>query len=651
MSSNKIWVSGVGFEVDARCYRWDEGPGFDAHPNRCVNPGRPCGGGGVHAYGTKSPTTRANRWARRPQLRKYGTGLPPLAAVQGVVRQFVLHHDGLGSSKQCFEVLQNERALSCHFLIDNDGTIYQTLDLAYMGFHAGGFNARSVGVELCNRGDAKRFPSFYSRTDPKRNVATCKIHGHVYLAFDYTPEQYRAMRSLTKALARALPNMPIDYPQLSPGYQAWEVIPDAKSYAGLLGHYHTVRKKWDPGPFDFKVFCESLRGQLSFPVSIDLASAEGGRKGMEVPSDDTQRSAAVDKLHKRNEMTDGGFFPVGPYGEHRVWHGGLHVPGKLKEPIYAPFPGRLMAVRTGAPLSAVGETNFVLLRHDLRVGQEAVRFYTLLFHLADEASTDPEAKGAPLWLKSKGWQTAKTRGQVVLLDEPVEAGDIVGRMGMAGPVDTRRPQVHVEMFAMEDIAPKIGLKGFKLIDGTASGRFAPADVISPTVDADKNGQLSRRELVTFFSSPETRLARRLVTLHVSEWTAEPSWREELARSPEFRDLGKRDLEDLVSQQVDPTLWWTDQVAKHARLQPDGVVFHYNPIALIGAINDRLQEYKTLAANGKNAFAKEDAKEKPPDVHGDEEDEAIEHMLDESELKEVDYGRDLTLEDLANGFPD
>lgn len=649
MPSNKIWVSGVGFEVDAKCYRWDEGPNYDAHPNRCVHPARACGGGGVHAYGTKKPTTRANRWARRPLLRKYGSGLPPLAAVQGVVRQFVLHHDGLGSSKQCFEVLQNERALSCHFLVDNNGDIYQTLDLAYMGFHAGGFNARSIGVEMCNRGDAKRFPNFYSRSDPKRNVATCKIHDHVYLAFDFTPEQYRAMRSLTRAIARALPNIPIDYPQLSPGYQAWEVIPNAKSYAGLLGHYHTIRKKWDPGPFDFKEFCESLRGQLSFPVS--LGKVADGFKPQEVPTDDSARSAAVEKLHKRNEMRDGGYFPVGPYGENRLWHGGLHIPGKPKEKVYTPFPGRLLAVRTGAPPSAVGDVNFVLMRHDLRVGKEAARFYTLMFHLASEAGTDPEGKDSPIWLKSKGWKAKGRSGQVTLLDEPVEAGDVVGRIGQGGPIDNRQPQVHVEIFSMEDIAPKIGLKGFKLIDGTATGRFAPVDVVTNTMDSDKDGQLSRRELVSFFTSPENRLARRLVTLHVSEWTAEPSWREELKRSPEFRDLKKKELDELVSEQIDPTLWWDDRVAKHAKLAPDGVVFHYNPIALIGAINDRLQEYKTLAANGKNAFAKEDAKEKPPDVFGDEQDEAIDTMLDESELKEEDFGRDLTLEDLANGFPD
>ena len=240
---------------------------------------------------------------------------------------------------------------------------------------------------------------------------------------------------------------------------------------------------------------------------------------------------------------------------------------------------------------------------------------------------------------------------MVLLDEPIEGGDVIGRVGQGGPIDSRHAQIHLEMFAMEDIAPKVGLKGFKLVDGTASGRFAPADVIDKSVDGDGDGKLSRRELVSFFGSPQNKLARRMVTLHVSEWASEPDWREALLRSPEFRDFGKKKIDEMVREQIDPTLWWDARIAKHARIQPDGVVFHYNPIALIGAINDRLQEYKTLAANGKNAFKKEDAKEKPPDVHGDEEDEAIEHMLDESELKEVDKGKNLTLEDLANGFPD
>ena len=33
-----------------------------------------------------------------------------------------------------------------------------------------------------------------------------------------------------------------------------------------MGHYHCTPRKWDPGPFDFKEFCEKLRGQRSFPL-------------------------------------------------------------------------------------------------------------------------------------------------------------------------------------------------------------------------------------------------------------------------------------------------------------------------------------------------------------------------------------------------
>ena len=87
---------------------------------------------------------------------------PPLDAVKAVIKQFVIHHDGCTSADMCFTVLQNERGLSCHFLIDNDGTIYQTIDLALMAYHAAEWNTASIGVEFCNRGDAKKEPNYYS---------------------------------------------------------------------------------------------------------------------------------------------------------------------------------------------------------------------------------------------------------------------------------------------------------------------------------------------------------------------------------------------------------------------------------------------------------------------------------------------------------
>ena len=44
------------------------------------------------------------------------------------IDKIVVHWDGCLNSKQCAKVL-SERGLSAHFCIDNDGTIYQTMDM------------------------------------------------------------------------------------------------------------------------------------------------------------------------------------------------------------------------------------------------------------------------------------------------------------------------------------------------------------------------------------------------------------------------------------------------------------------------------------------------------------------------------------------
>jgi hypothetical protein len=60
------------------------------------------------------------------RVRGGGWDLPTL---QKVVDQFVLHFDVAGTSRTCFKVLHDNRGLSVHFMLDVDGTLYQTLDL------------------------------------------------------------------------------------------------------------------------------------------------------------------------------------------------------------------------------------------------------------------------------------------------------------------------------------------------------------------------------------------------------------------------------------------------------------------------------------------------------------------------------------------
>ncbi len=83
------------------------------------------------------------------QVRGGGWDLPLL---QRVVDQFVIHYDVCGTSRQCFKVLQDMRNLSVHFMLDLDGTIYQTLDVKERAWHAGTANSRSVGIEIANMG-------------------------------------------------------------------------------------------------------------------------------------------------------------------------------------------------------------------------------------------------------------------------------------------------------------------------------------------------------------------------------------------------------------------------------------------------------------------------------------------------------------------
>ncbi len=73
-----------------------------------------------------------------------------LPLLQSVVDQFVMHFDVCGTSRTCFLVLQDERDLSVHFMLDLDGTIYQTLDLQGAGLARDDFQR-----PLHRRGDRK----------------------------------------------------------------------------------------------------------------------------------------------------------------------------------------------------------------------------------------------------------------------------------------------------------------------------------------------------------------------------------------------------------------------------------------------------------------------------------------------------------------
>src|SRR5215207_6015858 len=219
----EIIIANKPFTIDARVVNFTQSPFWNATVEACVGSSRPCPGNALFSANAKNKSPR--RYALRPQLRKYGKN-PPLDATKALIKQFVLHHDGCWSAEMCWNVLHNERGLSCHFLIDNDGTIYQTIDLAFMAYHAAEYNVSSIGVEFCSRGDATKDPNAneYRKHGMKRTTTPCKINGHTILSYEFTPEQYDAMKALARGLTRALPNLPLEYPQVLPGKQSWETM-------------------------------------------------------------------------------------------------------------------------------------------------------------------------------------------------------------------------------------------------------------------------------------------------------------------------------------------------------------------------------------------------------------------------------------------
>ncbi len=279
-----LWFDPGGYDayrVERRFVAWDQaawregGPGPES-PNR---------------YGLRTRGLSAD------EIERVRGGGWDLDTLRRVVDQFVIHYDAAGTSRTCFRVLHDVRGLSVHFMLDIDGTIYQTLDAKERAWHATTSNDRSVGIEIANIGayredQAGVLREWYSPhmgfcgtgatasglaalakahrvrvTIPQRlgdggvrgpgahfpireEVVRGPINGQDYLMHDLTAAQYDSLIKLTAALCAALPGIRCDYPRDDRGELVREKLSDdaLERFSGVLGHYHVQANKVDPGP-------------------------------------------------------------------------------------------------------------------------------------------------------------------------------------------------------------------------------------------------------------------------------------------------------------------------------------------------------------------------------------------------------------------
>ena len=313
---DEIVACGQFFHTGAPVVLWMDSGGYDAYrPERRFGPATKEAVG--QSFGPRmEPLTDE-------EVERVSHGDWTLDFLREKVDQFVIHYDVAGLSRTCFRVLHDERKLSVQFMLDIDGTIYQTMDLKEGAWHGAEANGRSVGVEIANMGayrndqfaplqewyakDASgrtritipaRFGDGGVRTAgfvgyPDRNeMVRGVVQGAEYRQYDFTPEQYKSLTKLTAALCTVFPKITCDYPkesgQLIPHALTWTQF---DNYQGVLGHYHVTKEKQDPGPaFQWERVIGGARKMMSSAARLANERAKG-KPARFVPSPPATRPA------------------------------------------------------------------------------------------------------------------------------------------------------------------------------------------------------------------------------------------------------------------------------------------------------------------------------------------------------------------------
>ncbi len=564
-----IIVAGQPFDVGRTVVLWTDDQGFDAYQVRCIDQTGGCCDFDSPRYGTRKGLTKRT-----------------LENLQAIVSQFVLHFDGCVNSRSCFKSMHNRTrpgggtgcGLSAHFMIDTDGTIYQTLDLAERAYHAEQENSISVGVEICNRGkynpaEMNRLPAEW-RTRPHHVVV---INGFKYDAYDFRPEQYESIVALTRTLLRIFPKMKPEIPEKN-GEVIMDTLPDPLSFHGIVGHLHVDldKQKWDPGALDWKRILRALQGFV-FPIQI--------RAFTEIPRTRNELlSARRDAFYSTEERATG-FFPLAP---GRLFHSGVHLHGRAGSPVSAPTRGRIMAARMAEHNGS--STSFVLIKHEVEVDGEVITFFSLLMHLGLPAfgpgNPVPWMQGLMQPERAAARQSLES-GAVTLLDERVETGDLLGTIGHVNRGPEQGSEVHFEIFTADKLPDDLA-RGFRYLNAIGDGPIARRAPLVALMDKNGDGQVDEAELLDVFHGRDLnkrQALRRLVIRHRHEW-GDRTTLGEFVKLRELAAIPEADRRRMYGIAIAPYVFWNDALSEHAGLPQDQIVYSYNPITFLLTLASR-----------------------------------------------------------------
>ena len=175
------------------------------------------------------------------------------------VSMFVTHWDVCLNSRTCYKILQ-KRGISIHFAIDNDGTIYQFLDMNDIGWHASSrtINRKAVGVEISNAYYPK-YQNWYKKNGfgERPMITDASVHGKPMKPFmDFYDVQKEALKALMEAVHNAL-GIPLETPEEQ------TVSKEVRSgkFKGFVHHYHCIKSKIDCAGLDLKPILEEIKNE------------------------------------------------------------------------------------------------------------------------------------------------------------------------------------------------------------------------------------------------------------------------------------------------------------------------------------------------------------------------------------------------------
>ena len=179
------------------------------------------------------------------------------------INMFVNHWDVCLDSTTCVKVL-NKRNISVHFCIDNDGTIYQLLDMNHAAWHASSrkVNHRAIGIEIANAYYPK-YQGWYKRKGfgERPIIEGAQVHGKTLEPFmDFYPVQIQALKALWKAIHEGV-GIPLECPLDDNGNNLTTTSKkvQAGTFKGFVSHFHVTKKKIDCAGLDLKTLLDEIK--------------------------------------------------------------------------------------------------------------------------------------------------------------------------------------------------------------------------------------------------------------------------------------------------------------------------------------------------------------------------------------------------------